>query len=256
MRDHDRLYLNEDRYETPTELTKWVWSLIVDQAAAWGDVMDREVGEFSILDVGCASGEFLYHCGKRGPADIGKSVELVGMDVAAELLAKASIAVPRGEFLQGSILDERHIRPLYRNWDALVMKGVHGIFDQPVLAFENLLRIATQRNAKPHWHVLIVGPFNPVPVDVMVRYGSMWEPASMQPGWNLVSMKSTEEFLQGLDESLRPQWTWERWNPPIDIPEHPDDPLRTYTLELSSHERIVVNGLQLIVPMYALSITR
>jgi ubiquinone/menaquinone biosynthesis C-methylase UbiE len=72
-RTNDLLYLHEDRYETPKEYFKFIDTFFACQAHTE-----------SVLDVGCATGEFLYFLRKKYA-----SLRCHGIDIVPELLAKA-----------------------------------------------------------------------------------------------------------------------------------------------------------------------
>lgn len=242
MRDHDNLYLETDRYLQPTELTKWTWRLIQKRLSS--RVATANSTPIRILDVGCAAGEFL---GYMQTMDV--NAEFVGIDVADPLVAKARAKVPQADFHVGSVLDEEFALTVGGGWDLIVMKGVHGIFDDPFIAFNNLLAAATAGTESRPTTILIIGPFNPEPIDVITRYRLSESGGELQPGWNLISMTSVDRYLQMLE--VESQWEWERFEIGIDVAPQ-DDPVRTYTITKDDGGRLITNGLQLVVPMWAL----
>jgi trans-aconitate methyltransferase len=123
LRTHDLLYLNENRYEGTKESFKFT----LKTALEFSDRMPR-----SILDVGCAAGEF--------PFFLVRAIEgahIHGMDVMPELVEKARQVVPEAEFFVGSVLDPEATSGAF---DMVFLVGVHSIFDEIEPWLSNLLK--------------------------------------------------------------------------------------------------------------------
>ena len=88
VRTHDKLYLNENRKCEPKESFKFILKHIDFDLAKNG----------SMLDIGCATGDFLWFFGENFPG-----AKLTGLDVDNELLQRAKKEVPNAEYIQGNI---------------------------------------------------------------------------------------------------------------------------------------------------------
>ncbi len=231
-RTHDKLYLYENRKETPKEYFKF----IIDNAKNYIDNLSYP----EILDIGCATGDFLYYFGKIYP-----DARKYGVDIMDELLSKAKNEVDEAIFLKGNI--EKGLDFIETRFDAIFMSGVHSIFDNFEIILDNTLSLL-----KEHGRVYIFGIFNPEPIDVMIRsrksnYTEAWE-----TGWNLFSIETVKGYLykRNLD------FDFKEFNLDIELRKKNDDPLRTWTMKLDNGDKIVMNGLQLVHTFYLLEIVK
>src|SRR3989344_3572898 len=89
-RTHDRLYLKEDRKNNPKESFKFIYRI--------SNPFLRKIKKPLILDIGCATGDFLYFISKKHPRAL-----LFGVDIIPELLKRARKEVLQAKFLRGDI---------------------------------------------------------------------------------------------------------------------------------------------------------
>ena len=129
QRTHDALYLDENRYDEPKELFKFIATNAFDQ--------DEKYSGLSICDFGCAAGEFLYHLRNILP-----NASLKGVDIMSSLLEKATKCVPSAKFQKGSVLDSNIIAE--NQYDKCFLIGVHSIFDEFETCFNNLIKWTKQ----------------------------------------------------------------------------------------------------------------
>jgi SAM-dependent methyltransferase len=237
QRTHDAFYLTEDRKKNPKEYFKFVGSFIKKY-------QDKRSGiTMKLLDVGCATGEFLYYLDDDICRD--QDIHFYGMDIMDELINKARTNLPDRIFLIGDISNEESLPQ--SKFDVLTMLGVHSIFDNITGILANAINL-TNGGGK----ILIFGIFNPVDYDVLVkvkassqRIDDVWE-----SGWNCWSLETVGSFLKskGLNFSFHP------FNLNIDIAPNASDPLRSFTQRLADGSRQVINGTQLVHNFYLLEI--
>jgi SAM-dependent methyltransferase len=226
-RTHDKeIYLQENRYRNPKECFKRLADLIRASGLLRPGVV--------MADFGCATGELLYYLARQFPA-----ARLCGFDIVPEFIESACAAVPDTEFKTGSVLEARTVAE--QTFDVTLLVGVHSIFDEIETCLSNLIRWT-----RPGGRVYVFGQFNPNPIDVWVKYRRCDDSRKehLEPGWNIFSTATVREFL-----AAQPRVTKFQIHPfemPFDLPPHPDDPVRTYTMTLESGRRILVNGLMLI----------
>ena len=86
----DDIYLNEDRYENTKEMFKYVASKLENINLGSGS---------TVLDVGCATGEFIYYLMKKFP-----DCEFTGVDVSEQMINRASKKMPEVSYFCEDIL--------------------------------------------------------------------------------------------------------------------------------------------------------
>lgn len=236
-RTHDaEIYLAENRYDQPKE----IFRILAKMASPYVNDLPAER---SILDVGCAAGEFLYylrHCFS--------ATKLTGVDVVPQLLEKARRMVPDAGFILADVHEKAAIDP--HSQDVIFMCGVLSIFD----TFEPILENLTQW-CRPGGRVFIFGLFNPHPADVWVQYripGKHPE-SHREVGWNVFSEASIKTFIKKLNPSYDCQFT--PFEMPFPLPAHFGDPARTWTIETQDQGRVFVNGLAQLCPLQILEVS-
>ena len=115
VRTHDKLYLKENRKLSPKESFKFIYS--------HSKKFIQGIENPRILDIGCATGDFLYYLSTKFP-----NAKLMGMDLMPDLIEVARKEVPKCEFILGNIQEDSQFQA--EKFDAIFMVGVHPIFDE------------------------------------------------------------------------------------------------------------------------------
>lgn len=231
VRKHDKQYLRLNRYENPLEIFK-----------VCGKFVGARSEPASVLDVGCAAGEFLHHLKSTYPQHSYR-----GLDVLPELVEKAN-AMLGGGVIQGSVLERDSFKGA--SFDQVFMLNAHMIFDDLTVLVENLTHWC-----RPGGKVVIAGAFNPDPADVWIRYRHSDSPAAgdLETGWNIHSLASVGRLIDGLVG--QGNYEVEPFRVPFDIPRDPEDFLRQRTITDTQGQRWLVNGLSQLVQMFIVSIS-
>lgn len=146
----DRIYLNEDRHKKPKEMFKFIESLINKE-----NLNDKKT---SILDVGCATGEFLFYLHEKFP-----KASFTGVDVSEAMIEKARQTMPSHSWICEDILTVPYEpKNLY---DIVLCVGVLQIFDNIETPLHNLLSCLKKKGS-----LYVAGIFNVNAVDVITRY--------------------------------------------------------------------------------------
>ena len=221
VRQADELiYLTENRYEKPKETQKFIVSLFEKSFNG------RLTG--SVLDIGCAAGEFLYLFKKKFP-----KCDCYGIDTVESSIEKAKQNVANVNFKVHSVFDI----PYYHGkvFDAVFCLGVVAIFDD----IESVLKCVLSSTKKGSL-VYIAGIFNPEPVDALIVYRNsttdLNEP--WQSGWNNFSQQTVNTIL----DPMVKDYTWHRHKMPFSLPKQVDL-MRAWTIKTEDDQFQRVNGI-------------
>lgn len=226
-RTHDKFYLNENRKDNPKEYFKFI-------SAMASAVLGRPSAE--IAEVGCATGDFAYYLRSVYP-----EIRLSAFDIDEELLARARQEVPGVTFDLINIAQQ----PLNRRYDAVFMNGVHSIFDN-LEWLDNLLA-----SVKPGGSLFVFGLFNPEDLDVMIKSRASCTSGAWETGWNVFSRKTVANAVTTAGGRVQ----FHDFKIEIDLPKVSQDPLRSWTEQLATGERLIRNGLQLINTLSLMEVT-
>ncbi len=228
VREHDALYLHENRKKKPKETFKFAVKV------AGPFLQSRK--SLLIADVGCATGDFLYYLHAQFP-----QAELVGVDVMPSLVARAKREVPEAQYVVGDLYTGKGLPK--QKFDAVFLVGVHSIFDEVKPWVDNLLRLLALGG-----RAYVFGMFNSEEVDVLIRVryaglpvGKADKKNPWQSGWNMVSERTVSDYLKKKGYSA----TFYPFTLPIDLPKQ-KDPLRSWTFKLQGGKRVIVNGTQVL----------
>src|SRR3989344_3051099 len=159
VREHDKLYLSENRKLKVKEKFKSIMRI--------ADRHLRTLTRPEILDVGCASGDFLQYLRALYP-----NASLTGLDVVPALLKLAKREVLQASYIRGDIYTGKGLPK--SKFDAVFLLAVHSIFDvvvrvryaKPgsryqrgwnVFSQKTVLEHLRKRGAKGAFHRFVIG---------------------------------------------------------------------------------------------------
>ena len=223
------IYLKEDRYDNPKENHKFLSKIILQIPLS---------KEASLLDVGCATGEFIYYLKSQDP-----NMKLYGMDISEKMVLHARKMVKGTQFRIQSILNP----PLWsgENFDFVVCNGVLSIFDDIEEQLGNLIMTAA-----PDGRVLVFDPFNEDPIDLIMRYRRVSEAVGeWETGWNCFSQRTIENIALTFKKSVR----WHKFRLPFSI-DKGEDPMRSWTIKTEKDNHQIVVGTKQLIGRYVAEI--
>ena len=212
----DDIYLTEDRYETPKEIHKLIAQRIMD--------FNRSGTPLSIVDVGCATGELLFHLAKT----MGDRYKFSGAEISAKMVAKAQHMIPTADFSIYDISSKQ--AALDKQFDVVTCCGVLEIFDDLTVPLHNLFKLCN-----PGGLVLIFAAINDYPVDLITRYRHSGTAGAWERGWNYFSKRTYEELIR--NESVQYRLNALDVTFPFDLPRG-SDPMRTWTVNVDGRRTI------------------
>lgn len=174
-RIHDNFYLNEKF------LVKESFKFLLNE------IKKNHSNKFSLLDIGCATGVFISYVNKELP-----NVEISGADILEELLLKAKNNCSSAKFYHIDIFDKASVEKKFggKKFDAVILDGVHTIFDEVTPWIENLISLVSENGI-----IYVFGSFNESNFDVITRVkavdSDVWE-----KGWNRFSLKTVQKEFE------------------------------------------------------------
>ena len=231
MQHMDYIYLNEDYYKNPKETFKFVLDLI---AAHIGSKKEQ-----SLLDIGCARGEFLYFAENNRPEvkflyKVENSKALIDYARSQKFLSNINFILDDGERF---FLDMK--------FDFITSIGVVGYFNSlsPTIA-------AIKRHLNENGVAFIFHLFNPYDIDVIVKHRNNQRSKSFESGWNLHAIPTAKKELAAYGMKLL---NVHKFTLPFEDPKK-EDPARSWTVA-TQDGRMFVNGIGQIYNLYCLEIS-
>ena len=253
VRTHDYLYLNENRYQDPKQL-----HLEIVDYIKFAESNDNNLNVSSILDAGCAAGEFAYLLNKKF-----SNTQISGFDVLQELVNKARKEVLGVNFFEANILDSTAAEE--NSFDVVTCVGVLSIFDDFRDIISNLIHWT-----KPGGYVFIHSLFSDYPFDVRVQYNASndYGKGVLETGWNIFSKESISAFLEsvinrkseeegsgGGGEGLIESFVFYDFNIKREL-EKKSDLIRSWTFYDERGDLKITNGLNMLQPHAILQIRK
>jgi trans-aconitate methyltransferase len=192
-----------------------------------------------ILDTGCATGAFLRELSNSYPQHA-----YYGLDILSELISRASVEVPKATFINGDLCSELSQRR--GKFDIIFANGIHSMFNDLNLLLSRILGALSEGG-----QAYIFGPFNPEPLDVIVNVFGDNLPDIGIKGWNLFSLKTVCQL--GTDLGFRSQVSHYT---PDSLERSSSDPLASWVVDVPGYGRVLLNGIQQLQHMYALTFSR
>jgi len=228
MKHMDYIYFEEDYYKNKKDM----FSFLID-------ILKKHTKDnFSLLDLGCSRGELLYHIQN----DIPNHSKLFGLDYSEDLInnAKEQDFLNDIDFKVGDAQDFE----LDRKFDFIVCAGTVGYFD----SLDNFFKMV-QKHLKKGGVALVFHLFNEFDVDVQVRYRNNKFFNQFEPGWNIHSINTAKNVLEGVKLSLKDT---HKFQLSFDD-EQKDDPARSWTSYVDGDKKFI-NGLGQVYDLICLEV--
>lgn len=231
-RTHDLFYAKINPKTPPKESFIKIANLI-------NDYKNLVLRNITIVDFGCASGAFVDYLSSKFPND-----NIIGYEYLEILIKSAKENYPNIKIKQGSILDKDSLQK--SSVDVLTIIGVISIFDDLHPIINN---ISTW--IKPGGKVFIHGMFNPLDVDIFVKYklSENFHSEKQESGWNIVSQKTISNLLYN---KAAKNIKFHDFKISVDLKKTPNDPMRSWTEKMEDGTRQIINATCLKQPQFIL----
>lgn len=238
QRTHDSFYLLENRHEKPKKLHQDIVTMIRHEVNS-----KNQSATFSLLDAGCAAGEFAFFL-RRSFAQ----AEIHGFDLLPDLIFRAQNLVDEVDFKIGDITKSNSANLNY--FDYVCSTGVLSIFDSFEEVIANLLGWL-----KPGGSMYLHSLFSNYPVDVNIKYNLSEDYGNnvLESGWNIFSKKSVSNFLITREDIENFEFIDFEMN--IELPKL-EDVVRSWTFKDAEGKLQITNGLNLLQPHSILKIVK
>lgn len=231
---NDPVYSDSKEYESPKESFKFVANLIKTHFG------DQPV---SILDVGCASGAFLFYAKKNL-----NIVNSAGMDISDLHIKQALKFLPDTVFIIDDIQQPK--TSLKNQFDIVTCLGTVAIFDdlEPILI--NLLSLV-KKGGSLFIHDLI----NEYPIDVIMRYRTVQKEncSEWKSGLNIHCKQTYENLIEKIDKNAK--LSFHPFTMPFKIPQT-SDPIRAWTIQTDSNPNQIIVGTMQILNFMCLEVKK
>jgi len=214
-------YYKKDYYKNPKEMFKFLGKILKKHMKAGM--------EYSLLDIGCARGEFLFYL--KTHMDFNK---MTGIDYSHSLInyAKNYKGLQDIEFL----CEDAESINLNKEFDFIVISGTLNFFDDLFLILKN-----AKRHLRKDGLIVCLGLFNEYDIDVLIRHRNNKYSNEFLGGWNIHSIETIKKHLKKLDMKIK---YISKFILPFKL-EKQEDPARAWTLDTEEGGKSV-NGLGMI----------
>tara|TARA_B100000900_G_C20575652_1_gene715217 strand:+ start:1117 stop:1824 length:708 start_codon:yes stop_codon:yes gene_type:complete len=226
----DYIYLQEDYYNKPKETFNFILNLIKK-------FHKKKIN--SILDLGCARGEWLYFVKKKTNIK-----ELVGVDYSQNLIneGKRNLGDFNIKFYKGSAETIK----IKKKFDVIIASGLVSYFDDINKFLNNSLKKLNKGGI-----LIILDNFNPYDVDVILKYRNNKYSKNFEKGWNLHSIETVKRSLINKKAKLI---KIKKFNLSFNLKKN-IDPLRSWHTSVGG-KKIFTNGLSQIFDIKSLIIQK
>ena len=217
---NDPTYLSDHEYKNPKEYFKIIGSLIKNRF---------KQTPISVIDVGCASGGFLYYLINQIRVEKG-----IGIDISDQHLSQARTMMPGINFINESVLSLPN--PKLSTYDVCTFLGTMGIFDDSEEILRQLIKLVKKEGV-----LYIYDLINDNPVDMIMRYRTVSDEnfSEWNSGLNVRSKKMYELLINKIDKNLKV--VFHDFEMPFTI-QKTDNPMRAWTIPTHEKKNQLVVG--------------
>ena len=225
----DYIYIKENYIKKPKETFIFLSKLI-----------KTKKHKVSLLDLGCAKGEFLFYIEKKFKGKI----DLTGVDYSPKLIREAQEYNLKSKikFIKN---DAEKIK-INKKFDYIVASGLVSYFDNIEIFLKNSIK-----HLKKNGKLIILDNFNKYDIDVIVRYRDNYNKfKNFEKGWNLHSIGTIKKIINPKKYKI----SFKKFNLSFKLKKR-KDAMRSWQVNLDK-KKMFMNGLSQIFEIEALIINK
>ncbi len=196
-----------------------------------------------LLDIGSANGEFLNLINNKHP-----SWYTEGIETQKKLIRKSMELTPKLNIINCSVLDLKKF--VKKKFDVVTAIGLLQIFDEKevIKALDNINSVLNNRG-----HLFILSPFNKYGIDMILKFNDrkVSNNLNWQSGWNIFSI----DFYKNYAKKRKLKISIVPFELDFKLKET-EDKIRTWTIKTKSNPFQLTNGLQLLVDLYIIKLSK
>lgn len=227
-------YKKEDRKDEPKDYFKLIATDILDSI----DMSKKE-----LLDIGCASGDFIYYLEQLLQKKGIRNTRLYGIDIYDELLEIAKSKNPKAKFIQKDIMDLGNIN---KKWDVVTLMGVTYLYEDIIGMIDNVLNVVDDQGI-----LYIFERFNNYGFDISVKYKELRNNKDDIRREGIIHIHAIDK-IKKYYEQLGWQISVIPFNIKVDIKQRDEDAYRTWTIDLANGKKGIISGLNIWNEYFAL----
>lgn len=222
-RDHDYLYVNDDRYFLSPKFTSQQFVNLLHEISFESDFN-------SLWDIGCGNGALLNYLHTKFPKS-----NLYGSDIINKSLEVAKKnSVESIKYFLDDITKDNTTGLLS---DVIISAGVFQIFEE----IEKILYQYISR-VKQKGYIFIQGPLNKYSVDVLIKYRDNQNTTTGkidQVGWNIWSIDYLEKLFSNINEIKEYEFIPVNFPKNLNVESDHKDTIRSWTADLNGENKFM-----------------
>lgn len=199
-------------------------------------IKNKKKNNLSILDHGCAAGEWLHYLDKEI-----KNSDFTGVDYSQQLINLAKKLNFHSSFKFVKKKSENFVTK--KKFDVINVSGLISYYDNP----NSIIKNCSQRLSK-NGLLIIFDNFNQFNVDVIVRYRDNFRSKTFNKGWNIHSEKTIKKLCKNAGLKFKKSYNFKL---SFDL-KKTTDPTRSWVIK-TNEGKMFRNGLAQIYSLNALT---
>ena len=190
-----------------------------------------------VLDIGCASGTLIEGLNKKI-----KNSNFIGLDTSSELIKVAK----KKNISNSQFLNEDFMKFKKSKFDIIIAGGVLAFYDNFQIAMNKMVGLLKKKG-----HLYVIGTFNTENIDTLVKFKNNYTKSKWEKGLNSFSIRTISNYLK----NKRLKFKFNKFKMPF-LLRKKKNPILSYTIVTKNNSKILLNGANIRMELYYLSIRK